>query len=610
MTDPNPLSHAFQLVHADTTNPLPPQHPPLHPVPSSVPATPDEGADAGPCSAIAVPNDVSSSLDASLPQPFPLPSAIPQPLTTPSSDDRPHVDLTLSLPPSSLSLPPPTAIKQRHNLRLPSFQVLGIAAPHPDRILAQPHLPCSPLGAGPLSKPEDPLHALSPLPHNHTHPDGITNPPITSPKATRAPVAHRVSAHTPPSDSDPGTINWGSFVNTHTAGLGSPPHSDPGLSPSPNIIALERAPAQAQIIVPTHDTLDDATDDTLSMAAWIEMAKRTIIHESGCLDLDSVRILSHALPCPSTTGHVFGQVIASIHDASSTNTSWINVFHALPGRYTLLDLPKSPPSTPGPAVGGDSYFTSKVFDSAVAIPDYQLDSKLLPSSPRPVVPPGSINVSIVERYIPPTNTNEFAEMFSFQGRSLLYDRLIELSSDNGILLFIYPTKAGAKTFMRQYLGPILDPLLRTVTVVHELHSELGRNIGQMSSVNYLDQYDHLESQVRSFCAAMSERTARPDRKATYQVIHAAKEEVLLERSAWANDWWIKQEKPRVRDIVMKYFNKSKKLPMGEMSAATLIQHVLDGVSNREYQDGAPTKGVEVGVFIVKKTRAARNPEQL
>lgn len=339
------------------------------------------------------------------------------------------------------------------------------------------------------------------------------------------------------------------------------------------------------------------------------MAKSTIIHESGCLGLDSVRILSHALPCPSTAGHVFGDVIASIHDASSTHTSWINVFHALPGRYTLLDLPKSPPSTPGPAVGGDSYFTSKVFDSAVAIPDYQLDSKLLPLSPRPVVPPGSINISIVERYIPPTNTNEFAEMFTFHGRSLLYDRLIELSSDNGILLFIYPTKTGAKTFMRQYLGPILDPLLRSVTVVHELHSELGRDIGQMGSVNYLDVYEHLEVQVRRFCHAMSERHLRADKKAAYQVIHAAKEDILLERSAWADDWWIKQEKPRVRDVVMKYFNKSKKLPMGEMSAASLIQHVLDGVSKREYQDGAPTKGVEVGVFIIKKTKVTTTADQ-
>ncbi|EUC44030.1 hypothetical protein COCMIDRAFT_38076 [Bipolaris oryzae ATCC 44560] len=609
MTDPNPRSQVFDQLHADTTTLLPSQLPyqPHEPLPNSIPPTPDEAAQAGPCSDTVVPDTFSSFLDASLPQPFPLPSALPQPLTTPITEDRPHVDLTLNLPQSSLSLPPPTIIKAKHNLRLPSFHVLGIAAPHPDHILTQPDLPFSPLGAGPLSKPEDPLHALSPLAHscNNHATAALLHTPVTSPKAATARVGPSLSTHTPPSDSEPGTINWGSFMNPRIATLGSPPHSDPGVSPSANITARELAPPQAQIIVPTHAPLSEVQ----GMATWIEMAKSTIIHESGCLGLDSVRILSHALPCPSTAGHVFGDVIASIHDASSTHTSWINVFHALPGRYTLLDLPKSPPSTPGPAVGGDSYFTSKVFDSAVAIPDYQLDSKLLPPSPRPVVPPGSINISIVERYIPPTNTNEFAEMFTFHGRSLLYDRLIELSSDNGILLFIYPTKTGAKTFMRQYLGPILDPLLRSVTVVHELHSELGRDIGQMSSVNYLDVYEHLEVQVRRFCHAMSERHLRADKKAAYQVIHATKEDVLLERSAWADDWWIKQEKPRVRDVVMKYFNKSKKLPMGEMSAASLIQHVLDGVSKREYQDGAPTKGVEVGVFIIKKTKATTTADQ-
>jgi hypothetical protein len=193
-------------------------------------------------------------------------------------------------------------------------------------------------------------------------------------------------------------------------------------------------------------------------------------------------------------------------------------------------------------------------------------------------------------------------MFTFRGRSLLYDRLIELSSDHGVLLFIYPTKTGARTFMQQYLGPILDPLLRTVTVVHDLHSELGRNLGQMGSVNYLDEYDHLEAKVRKYCEAMGERHASSETRANYEVIHAAKEETLLQRSAWADDWWIKQEKPRVRDIITKYFSKSKKLPSSEMSAATLIQAVLDGVSTRDYHNGEPVKGVEVGVFIVKKTR--------
>ncbi|KAF1828289.1 hypothetical protein BDW02DRAFT_255664 [Decorospora gaudefroyi] len=601
MTETHSASHVLHQLHAEIGPPHNP-HPYREPLqsPSSIPATPDGRVDAGPCADTVVPADTSPFLDVSLPQPDPLPSALPQPLKTPILEDRPHLELTVNLPSHNVSLPTPTVLRTTHTLRLPSFDVLGIAAPHPVRMPQQLNQPFSPLGVGPLSQPGDPLHALSPPP-DFFRPDADINTPATTPKTDKARVSHLIPAHTPPSDSEPGTTSWRSIVNVSTASLGSPPTSDPGASPRLNITASATAPGQAPIIVPTHDEFAD----TVRMAAWVEKAKNIITTQSGCLHLSSVKILSHALPCPSLTGHIFGQIITSIHDRSSAHTSWINVFHALPGRYTLSDLPKSPPSTPGPAVGGDSYFTSKVFDSAVAIPDYQLESKLLPPSPHPVVPPGSINVSIVERYIPPTNTNEFAEMFTFQGRSLVYDRLIELSTDDGILLFIYPTRTGAKTFMQQYLGPILDPLLRTVTVVHDLHSELGRSLGQMSSVHYLDEYDRLEAQFRKFCHAIGERHANTDGGATYEVMHAAKEEILLDRSAWADDWWVKQEKPRVRDLITKYFTKSKKLPGSELSGPALIEAVLKGVSEREYYNGEPTKGVEVGIFIVKKSSAAK-----
>lgn len=321
------------------------------------------------------------------------------------------------------------------------------------------------------------------------------------------------------------------------------------------------------------------------------------------LSLDSVKILSHALPCPSVHGHLFGQLIAAVHDRTTANTAWINVFHAVPGRFTLADLPKSPPSTPGPAVGGDEYFTSKVFDSAVAIPDYQLDSKLLPPSPRPVVPPGSVHISIVERYIPPTNTNEYAEMFQLKGRSLLHDRLVELSPEGGLLLFIYPTKTGARTFMQDYLGPILDPLLRSVTVVHDLASDLGKSLGEMSSVAYLDEYDSLKEQMERFCGNLS-KGGSGKKRSVYSVVHASKEEMPLERDTWAKDWWIKQEKPRIRETVNNYFQQSKKLPRTEMAGSQLIQEVLEGVAKRKYEDDYPIvpRGVEVGVFIVKKSR--------
>lgn len=571
---------------------------------SGIPPTPDVEAGA-PCPETAVPRgcaeatigDCACLLDSSLPQPQPLSLLSAQ---TPIHEDRPQIDFGFAgaLPPTDVSLPTPTVIRTAHNLRLPSFDVLGIAAPHPDRFsLRSDHsFSSTVLGAGPLSKPEDPLHALSPTLKRQGQAGTAAEPLTASPTAARAQLEHIIPTFTPPSE--PGTFHWGALVRT--AGVGSPPSSDPGVSPNLNLTPNVTEASRAPIVVPLSTELSDG----VSMAAWVEEVKNILIAESGCIQSAEVKFLSHALPCPSLTGHLFGQLIATIHDRTTTNTSWINVFHALPGRYTLSDLPKSPPSTPGPAVGGDEYFTSKIFDSAVAIPDYQLDAKLLPPSPRPVVPPHSINISVVERYIPPTNTNEFAEMFNLQGRSLLYDRLVELSSENGVLLFIYPTKTGAKTFMQQYLGPIIEPLIRTVTVVHDLHSELGRSLGQMAAVNYLNEYDQLEENVKSFCDRLGNKDRDID-KHTYNVIHASKEEMHLGRSAWADDWWIKQEKPRIRDIVTKYFRKSKKLPTGEMTGAHLIQEIIEGVSTREYQDGPPMKGVEVGVFIIKKNKVAQ-----
>lgn len=199
-------------------------------------------------------------------------------------------------------------------------------------------------------------------------------------------------------------------------------------------------------------------------------------------------------------------------------------------------------------------------------------------------------------------------MFAFKGRSLLHDRLVELSPDNGTLLFVYPTRTGGRTFMKEYLGPILDPLLRTVTVIHDLTSDLGKNLGTMTSVDYLDEYDQLAAHVERFCKKLngsgSSRRSINEQQTTYELIQASKEEMMLERSAWADDWWIKQEKPRVREVVTKYFRKASRLPTNtEMTSAHLIEEVLNGVSKREYLGGGPKKGVEVGVFIIKKTRS-------
>jgi hypothetical protein len=108
----------------------------------------------------------------------------------------------------------------------------------------------------------------------------------------------------------------------------------------------------------------------------------------------------------------------------------------------------------------DNYFTRKVFSSTILVPDYQEQTKRLSTQgltaaagnipacgqstplPRPAVIPGTIHVSLTERYIPPASSSEFADLFDpMSGQSLVHDRMIELPGDNGLHIFIYSTKA-------------------------------------------------------------------------------------------------------------------------------------------------------------------------
>ena len=266
---------------------LPPLQQQLHvdaALSQSLPATPDGILDVGtpgpetvaPRGLAVLPvNDVASLLDFSLPRPLPLPSTLPQPPLSPKIYDPAQLDLTTGLPPTPLAPPSPSLFKTPQKLQLPSFDVLGIAAPHPDRYPLHPTHSFSSLGAGPLSKPDDPLHALSPplarsLPHDASP---ILAP--ASPSATSSQLDHLLSTFTPPSEL--GTINWPSFVNPSTAALGSPPHSDPGVLPGLATTASATAPGQAPIIVPTLVRPREGTD----MVAWVDQVKNTISKRHG-----------------------------------------------------------------------------------------------------------------------------------------------------------------------------------------------------------------------------------------------------------------------------------------------------------------------------------------
>jgi hypothetical protein len=336
---------------------------------------------------------------------------------------------------------------------------------------------------------------------------------------------------------------------------------------------------------------------------------------------------------------------------------WMNVWHAVSGRFKFEDLPKSPPTTPAPPFEGDDYFTQRVFDCAVEVPDYSQKLAAQPLTPRlqrPAVAPNSIDVSIVERYIPPTSTTEFEELFSISGRSFLNDRLIELSPDHGTLLFIYPTKAGGETFRRDYLDPVLAPTLRSMMVEHDLPHNLATAVGSMSAIEALPTFAELVANLTTFLNTLNNNgTATPTRyrlhgNAQYTLVHSAAQDVLLDRSVWSKDWWNKQEKTRIQRAFETHdvqgargvrqagaFQASEHLATATREtqqadeskmiqrAATqsllreaersrgerhpgdneqLILRLMEEVAGRKYKNGVPEKGVEVGVFVIQKRR--------
>ncbi|KAF2753463.1 hypothetical protein EJ05DRAFT_490155 [Pseudovirgaria hyperparasitica] len=494
-----------------------------------------------------------------------------------------------------------SALFKSPNLRLPSFVELGIAAPHPDR---KGHVPQTPfaIGVGPLSKPEDPLHELSPmLTAPNIFPDGA---PLSSPEHAQgkhASITHFVPTFTPPYD---GTISWDPVTHVKTAAAVSPAQTDPDQS-----IARDCAHG------PESDPAPEAANNALLHAslyddkAWLgDVVSSIVANLTSMSDLrrDKIQILTHALPCPSAQGHVFPHIIRAVNDCASRmhtdteamRTVWISVYHAVPGRFNMADLPTSPPSTPGPAIGGEDYFATKILDNAVTITDYQGELQRIPS-PQPVATPGSVHVSIVERYIPPTKPTEFAEMFSLTARrSLLLDRLVELSPDNGTLLFIYPTENGARTFIDEYLNPVMEYAIRELMMTQKLPSDMAAALGRTESASRLLEFARVRSNLETLCAQLNNPLHPLGhwgilRPARYTLIASSRQEVTVDRAVWAQEWWTKQEKTRIREILAGLPAKSP------MSSGVMMQRFIDEIAHREAR--LPTKGIEVCVFMIVKT---------
>ena len=354
-----------------------------------------------------------------------------------------------------------------------------------------------------------------------------------------------------------------------------------------------------------------------------------------------VSILTHALPLPLESGYCYPLIISHIHnELAPQNITALSHCYAVSGDIEVSSLITPPAITPTTPNQGGDYFTMKVYDSAVSVPDYQRHTPGPPSpfhiasrtafpasiTPRPAVPPGSIQISVTERYIPPTTSAEFTDLFTpSSGRSLLSDRLVELSADSGVLVFIYLTRAGAETFRKEYLGTVLDPLLRSMMVRKELTHTVCQSVGTMDAINDMLPFPELRTRMEAYCAQISARGATPSSishtPALYTLLHSSTAEVKL-GSSWS-DLWVKQEKARVTELFESYLREfphrarsassQTNVPMesrermredsGSQGGGSMsyILEVLDGVKKGAQRNArAHQHGVEVGVFVVKK----------
>lgn len=203
-----------------------------------------------------------------------LPALLPDVPGTATSSPTPTHDLArpdfgivdCALPCSSLSLPSPQLQKPASALRLPSFDLLGIAAPHPDYFQPDADRFFSPVGAGPLSKPDDPLHARSPGSVDHL--------PLQSPRLVRKeqPAGEQYTTlPTPPPDL---TQNyWGNISHVRASIMDSPARSDPETTP-PAAVPPPDAPPAAE--APEDPLAQSQPSDGEGTFPWLNESLQTI----------------------------------------------------------------------------------------------------------------------------------------------------------------------------------------------------------------------------------------------------------------------------------------------------------------------------------------------
>ena len=292
----------------------------------------------------------------------------------------------------------------------------------------------------------------------------------------------------------------------------------------------------------------------------------------------------------------------------------ISVVHAVPSRFPLANLPTSPPSTPNSSMIAnidnnlEDYFNLGVFSSAVPVTNHHesfgraAENTPVPSSPSLAVPPSSIGLALLERIIPPSSVQEYLDLFAPTGPSALVNRLVELSPNRGTMLFIHPTKEGATTFTSRYLGPILDPVLRTMINSHNLSADIAFDLGKMDAVEHLSSFEVMKRKINTLLGKLN-RGNSSSRGMSYSLIYSSKEKVHVERRVWT-DWFVQQETSRFRHVTTRYFQRARRLPdQPHVNYAVLTREIVEGLAERKYKPGeepGSSDRIEVGVYVIRR----------
>ncbi|KAB8349421.1 hypothetical protein FH972_023448 [Carpinus fangiana] len=226
------------------------------------------------------------------------------------------------------------------------------------------------------------------------------------------------------------------------------------------------------------------------------------------------------------------------------------------------------------------------------------------ASDRLLSPPGTVDVSIIERYIPSSTLNEINDMFSLSDQSVLVDRLVELSPNGGCLTIIYPTKTGGQIFQQQYLDPIMEPTLRYMMTMFDLSADLAKIVSELTAVGRSLDFDDFSTHLEALCETLSEGNASVQARlhnipGMFRIISAEKHQVKIPSEIWSK-WLLQQEKSRLQEALRLYRTSGGRPPRDGVFQQFVLHAEMVKKLGEKACAAKPDQGIEVGVYVIKR----------